>query len=80
MSEREPLVEDIDQFVELVSQNGIAERLGVSRQRVDQLRHVGALPPPFALIDGRIPVWEQEAAEQFIAERNKVLGKISLQE
>ncbi len=66
--------------LDLVSQTGLAKLLNVSKQRVSQLKAAGALPEPTGLLDESIPVWSREVADQFSAERNRILGKISLHE
>lgn len=78
MSETEPTVETSSNPVDLVSQAGFADVLGVTRQRVHQLKEAGDLPAPYGVIDERYPVWDRETAEQFSVERNRTLGKISL--
>lgn len=79
MFEIEPSAET-NQPIELVNQSGLALMLGVSKQRVHQLKEAGALPIPQGIVNGEVPVWHRETAEQFAIERNRALGKVSLQE
>ncbi len=80
MSELRLSQEPATESVELVSQSGLAKILGVSKQRVSQLKDAGGLPVPHGIVDDENLVWTREAAERFSAERNRALGKISLQE
>lgn len=57
---------DIVEPLRLVSQTGMAALLGVSKQRVSQLKNEEKLPLPFALIDERIPVWTEDQALEFV--------------
>lgn len=80
MPEVNPSFEVAPKPLDLVSQAGLAGMLSVSRQRVGQLREAGHLPEPHGLIDEEVPVWTREVAEQFSEQRNRALGKISLQD
>ena len=55
-------------IAELVTSADIARRLGVSRQRVGQLRDAGALPEPLGRL-GNYIVWRSEDIDRWIAER-----------
>lgn len=66
---------DIVEPLRLVSQTGMAALMGVSKQRVSQLKGEGVLPQPFAVIDGRVPVWTEDQALEFALGR-LVVGQI----
>lgn len=71
-----------DRVLSLVSQAGMARALGVSQQRVHQLRLAGALPLPFGILDdkaGRM-VWTVDQVTQFTSDRQLSLGKAVLKE
>lgn len=80
MSELRSTSETSTEPLEFVSQSGLAKILGVSKQRVSQLKDAGNLPAPHGIVDDESLVWTREAAEQYATERNQALGKISLQE
>jgi predicted DNA-binding transcriptional regulator AlpA len=53
----------------LVGRSGAAQILGISMQRTYQLVEAGRFPRPFALIDGRRPVWFRSDIEVFRLDR-----------
>ena len=52
----------------MVSMTGIAKALGITRQAVHNMRIRGSkkLPPPSALVDNRIAVWDKSVVEGII--------------
>lgn len=63
-----------------VNQTGLAGILGISRQRVHQLKSSGQLPAPDGILENVGLIWTLETAQNFFEERNRALGKIGLQE
>jgi hypothetical protein len=59
--------QNIDEPLELLSQVGFAAIVGVSKQRIHQLKEAGALPSPIGLVDGGREVWSHEQAQQYAA-------------
>lgn len=62
------------QPVKLMGTKEVAERLGISKQRVVQLRTDGSLPTPIAEIS-QGPIWDGEAIEEFLATWDRGVGK-----
>jgi predicted DNA-binding transcriptional regulator AlpA len=71
---RQPMVtKGYDQVMadQLMGLSEVAELLGVSRQRADQLARTVGFPPPIAtLVGGRI--WDGEAVEQWARETGRI--------
>lgn len=59
----------------IVGLSEAAAILGVSKQRVDQLRKKDAMPEPLAVLRAT-PVWERSAVEQYAQERRTKPGPV----
>lgn len=59
---------------ELMSAAEIADELGVSRQRVHQLRELAAFPAPLADLRGGV-VWDAAAIRKFAQEWERKPGR-----
>ena len=68
-----PVVEPI----KFVTQSGLARELGLSKQRITQLRQEGGLPPPDGILDENTLIWSTVTAAKFRDRRASRYGKAS---
>jgi hypothetical protein len=65
-----------DRLPELLGQKEVSQRLGISRQRLYDLRQSGRFPQPYAEL-GAGPIWTAPMIEGFLAEWNRQPGRPS---
>ena len=53
----------------LVGRAGVAEILGVSRQRVDVIEHQRGFPKPFGHDENARPIWQRKVIDRYAGKR-----------